>query len=82
MLGKARSADVFLVLGPVKNLTTLGADIYHPNGQKWRDHWCAARETVCMFERDLFKCRKKTWKKCSQPFQPSSCSSAVTHPFP
>lgn len=81
MPGKARSADQFYVLGPVKQLGELHDDIYHPNGQKWRDHWCASRETVCLYEKELFKCKKKTWKKCSAPFQ-EVCRSVVSSPYP
>lgn len=82
MLGKARSADQFYVFGPIKPLSELSGDIYHPNGQKWWEHWCAARETVCLYEKEFYKCKRKTWKKCTQPFQPTPCSSVVTHPYP
>lgn len=62
--------------------------VYHPNGQPYKDHWlaclatvCHDRETICALERDLFKCRKKTWKKCSRPAD-AQCKKIVGTQLP
>lgn len=57
--------------GEVKDLTALA---YHPNGQLWRDHWCAAREGVCqLYDRFLQAA------VCPFPFI-EACRSFVPNP--
>lgn len=53
--------------------------VFHPNGSTWRANWCHAREWGCSQERDLFKCRKKKWAKCSAPFIPECVVEVSNH---
>ena len=80
-INKIKKSDKFYITGDVKNVSGLYDQIYHPNKQTWKSHWCAARETVCLFEKEVSKLKKKKWSKCSQAFQPN-CKDIVKSPQP
>lgn len=82
MRGKAGQPEFFLVLGPIKSLENLHDELFHPKGGYWWQHWCAARETVCMFEKRDFERDRKRWTKCSQPFLEIPCRSYYPNPYP
>lgn len=48
--------------------------LYHPNGELWKQHWCASRETVCNIE-DAFA----GFKICRYPYIPE-CEFLSYHP--
>ena len=66
MPGKARSADQFYVVGAVKELNELNAEIYHPNGQTWKEHWTACKTTVDLQSGLISRLRKVCGKKCAK----------------
>lgn len=57
----------------LNTINELKQNSLHPNGQSWKEHWCASRETVCNIE-ELFG-----WKTCRYPFV-NECSQFVSNP--
>lgn len=54
-------------------------DLRHPNGQLWKEHWCAARETVCLAESHTPSLGFPPF--CRYPFI-DECFEYVANPFP
>lgn len=70
--------DVLNVLNVVYDIANkdLTQRLYHPNGQLWKEHWCASRETICNAE-DAFA----GFVVCRYPFV-EECSGMVPSPHP